>query len=71
MYSSPNQTKESIKAEASDGLAVAAAYFQTTLGIPFEIFREQIESLPSDAHRILWYMNFRSQHPELYKVYAN
>ncbi len=63
----PDKTKEGIKKETSLGLAVAAFYFETTLGIPQETFKSFLEEkCKSDAEKLLWYMNFRNDNPELY-----
>ncbi len=63
----PDKSKEGILEEARNGLATAAFWFQTTQGIPVEIFKEWLhEKCPTAADSLHFYMNFRNQHPELF-----
>jgi len=63
----PDKTLEGIKKEVEVGLATIAVYFETTLGVPLEIFQEMLETkLKTGADSLLFYMNFRNKHPELF-----
>lgn len=62
----PDKTIEGIKTETSKGLAVAAFYFETTLGVPAETFGDWLaEKCPTAAHSVKFYMNFRNKHADL------
>lgn len=52
--------------ETQYGLTIASVYFQTTKGIPKEIFQEMLNKM-NTAHQVLWYMQFRSKNPQLYE----
>jgi hypothetical protein len=62
----PDKTKSGIIREVERGLVTAAVYFESTLGVPHEIFQDWIERM-SLLEQIAWYMNFRNQHPKLFK----
>lgn len=64
----PDKSVTGIIKEVESGLAVAAFYFEDTLGLPLEIFKmEMEEKCSTNDQKILWYFNFRNLHPELFK----
>ena len=62
----PNKSVEGIHNEVVGGLAKMAVFFETTYGLPHELFydRCQKESL---AMLTLAYLDFRNEHPELWQ----
>lgn len=63
-----DKSKEGLDKELNDGLVKIAVYFQTTLGIPKDIFENDlIGKLESKADLWLFYMNFRNANPEVFK----
>ena len=68
-YTYQNMQDKSIEGvckEVSKGLAIAAFYLVTTVGMPKGLFKEKILEL-NDAEKLLWYMNFRNKNPKLFK----
>lgn len=64
----PDKTLNGIKQEASKGLAIMAAYFVTTKGLPLDMIQEELrERCHTAADSINVYMGFRNEHPELFK----
>lgn len=63
-----DKSKEGILKELSAGLGKAMFWFETTQGIPHEIFKEWIEGdrLESVTQQLFWYMNFRNLYPQLF-----
>jgi len=63
----PDKTKEGIREEVEKGLGKIASYFFQTYGMPLEVFKEEYESkCKNGAESLLFYMNFRNEHPELF-----
>ncbi len=62
----PDKTKDGIRKEVEFGLGIIIAYFYSTKGIPVETQKSQFAKM-SNEHKIFAYMNFRNQHPELFK----
>lgn len=56
-----------IKEELKLGLPKAAIFFSQTYGIPLEIFNDWLKKLGGMDKQLLWYMNFRNQHPKLFQ----
>jgi hypothetical protein len=64
----PDKTKEGLDRELEEGLTIIAIFFHNTLGVPIEVFKEDfLPRLKNKAEQMLFYMNFRNMHPELFK----
>lgn len=62
-----DKTVDGIRKEVESGLATIAVYFHTTFGLPLEYFSSQIEErCPTNPDKVIFYMNFRNLHPELF-----
>lgn len=61
----PDKSKEGIRKETSRGLGTIAAFFLRTYGLPFDYFKTETNKL-NDARKVLFYMNFRNKHPDLF-----
>lgn len=71
MYTYKDFKDKSLKgvgAELSKGLADIAFYFETTLGIPLEIFESMLEEkCPTNLERLALYMRYRNEKPEIFR----
>lgn len=64
----PDKSKEGIRQEVIRGLATIAFWFATTKGVDKETFLHWLEEkCPTQAHELLFYMDFRNEHSELFK----
>ncbi len=63
----PDKSKEGMDSELSNGMAAIAFYFQSVLGIPYDVFVEDfMPKIETKAQAWMVYMNFRNAHPTLF-----
>ena len=63
----PDHSMEGIKKEVQSGLTTMAVYYSTTHGIPVEMFNERMSVHKTLLESLMLYLNFRNEHPKLFK----
>lgn len=64
----PDKTADGILKEVAQGIPKIAVWFQTTQGIPWEMFRDDMveKHLVTNVDKLNFYMSFRNKHPEVF-----
>lgn len=62
-----DKSKEGMDKELSEGLVKGAFFFYQTYGFPLDVFKDELKNFDNKAKQWSWYMNFRNEHPDVFK----
>ena len=60
-----DKSKEGMDKELEEGLIKIAVYFNTTHGMPLDMFND-LQYGKNKAEQLMFYMNFRNSNPKLF-----